>query len=786
MAKYKDTILAFLAYISDVEDEVKECSSVVKRVNSNMESSEILIELKTWKDVPEDYGNPQQIINKYYVEKCDIFIGVIWKKWGTPTGQSNCGFKEEFLIAEKRFDETGIPNIWLYTKDVDESLLKEEEKVDYQKVKQFKEEIILKHKGFVVSFKDTQDLKDKILNRFTTFLCERSVSKRNQEAISVSDKSIKTKSTPSEKIKSTFTREIRQLGKDIASYINNNRDLANLNDFKKIRLFLLSSSLFYNKHIYEVLGNHEIQLMYLHREKIKPMGIERRIILRTILDDPYNHKTGWFWLSSFKLKYLRNFTIGYLLRYDGNENVRLGALRFLEKFWLKRYFKLVLQSLKDNSKKVLLKALEILEQQANESCITTIDPFISNPDVEVGKAAWRAEFAIYTRTNVKKAIPFLLDFSDLRNNYTKYLKDINDRISVEELKSMTKDKDRKIQEIGYLGLINREQLNDAEIVALTTSDISAIQKLSFLKQIEKGRKLDPAEIRSKWHEKSAVSLLLGGSKDDLDEVVLQAYSKNNNKDEVLSDIDWLSGDGPLAYYALYHFFEEPIEEVRGDLENNFNRIEKAYYEKTGREVGVDNTLNVLRGYIIGQYAITALKILNEKGNKQDIVFARRFISSTDSGIQRIIMDMMTKWGDETDISNILKFSSESYGELKEKSGRLAIQLDQNGKQNVAEKYLDSNDEILINISLQSDLKQKLNRFREKAKSLLLNDNSNIRLSALSYLIRISSNKDLDNLLKTYLTNSSYYYDVVCWLDRILFSPTKFRVSYKKDLVNKLL
>ena len=63
-----------------------------------------------------------------------------------------------------------------------------------------------------------------------------------------------------------------------------------------------------------------------------------------------------------------------------------------------------------------------------------------------------------------------MDFSDLRNNYTQYLKDISDSISVEQLRIMTQDKNREIREFSYLLLINTKQLGDEEIESLSASE----------------------------------------------------------------------------------------------------------------------------------------------------------------------------------------------------------------------------------------------------------------------------------------------------------------------------
>ena len=177
---YIKHIPIFIAYISDMEKEANECKVIQNNLNYQYESK-MQIDLRTWKDVPEDFGNPQQKINKEFVEQCEIFIGIIGKKWGSPTGQSDCGFKEEFNIAEGRYNKTGKPSIWLYAKNINELSLNKEQKNDYLKVKEFKNEIISNHKGFLTYFKNKNTLRDQIQNRIGRFISDNYLAKESIE-----------------------------------------------------------------------------------------------------------------------------------------------------------------------------------------------------------------------------------------------------------------------------------------------------------------------------------------------------------------------------------------------------------------------------------------------------------------------------------------------------------------------------------------------------------------------------------------------------------------------------
>lgn len=68
-------------------------------------------------------GRPQQVIlDSFPAEKWDIFIGVLWSRFGTPTGAVHpetgqpfqSGTEEEFTLAIRQWQETGRPRPLFY------------------------------------------------------------------------------------------------------------------------------------------------------------------------------------------------------------------------------------------------------------------------------------------------------------------------------------------------------------------------------------------------------------------------------------------------------------------------------------------------------------------------------------------------------------------------------------------------------------------------------------------------------------------------------------------------
>ena len=97
-----------------------------------------------------DYGQAQEVINKQIPQDYDIFIGVMWKRCGTPTASAPSGTIEEFNRAVARRKTTGRPKIMFYFCEEPFAPLRGEEYEQYGKLLQFRDELQLK--GYTSSY----------------------------------------------------------------------------------------------------------------------------------------------------------------------------------------------------------------------------------------------------------------------------------------------------------------------------------------------------------------------------------------------------------------------------------------------------------------------------------------------------------------------------------------------------------------------------------------------------------------------------------------------------------
>jgi hypothetical protein len=121
MPRTETVLQALVASPSDVSDERALLEEIVRELNLTWSKTfGLRVELIKWEThAYPDIGNtPQEVINKQIGNEFDIFIGIMWGKFGTPTGKFGSGTENEFQNAYKIY-QSGERKLWImcYFKD---------------------------------------------------------------------------------------------------------------------------------------------------------------------------------------------------------------------------------------------------------------------------------------------------------------------------------------------------------------------------------------------------------------------------------------------------------------------------------------------------------------------------------------------------------------------------------------------------------------------------------------------------------------------------------------------
>jgi len=150
MARTVTKYSIFIASPSDMQEERIAIEEVVKELNLTFGNRQnIVIELLKWEthSAPGiSTEHPQNLINKDIGDDYDIFVGLLWTRFGTPTDNAGSGTEEEFINAVKRFqaDNNSI-QLLFYFKDLAPKSLKDIDASELLKIDEFKKSLPAKN-----------------------------------------------------------------------------------------------------------------------------------------------------------------------------------------------------------------------------------------------------------------------------------------------------------------------------------------------------------------------------------------------------------------------------------------------------------------------------------------------------------------------------------------------------------------------------------------------------------------------------------------------------------------
>jgi hypothetical protein len=105
----------FVASTGEVQELRDALGTVVADLNATLgHQQQAVIELLRWEThARPSVGRPQSVINRQ-INAYDLFVGVLWKRFGTPTGLAESGTEEEFRIASERYGQGSVSDMLFY------------------------------------------------------------------------------------------------------------------------------------------------------------------------------------------------------------------------------------------------------------------------------------------------------------------------------------------------------------------------------------------------------------------------------------------------------------------------------------------------------------------------------------------------------------------------------------------------------------------------------------------------------------------------------------------------
>jgi hypothetical protein len=166
-----NVIRLFIASPGGVEDERDLVEAVVDELAGTLPVNWELSRVLRWENLVGEFGRPQAQINPM-VEICDVFVGILADRLGSPTGVKESGFIEEYeLVRERRLATVdGEPKIFIFSKEI--SLLGIDS-AELMRVKDFLDGLVERREVFVNRYATPQDLEKALRQALLKFILEK-------------------------------------------------------------------------------------------------------------------------------------------------------------------------------------------------------------------------------------------------------------------------------------------------------------------------------------------------------------------------------------------------------------------------------------------------------------------------------------------------------------------------------------------------------------------------------------------------------------------------------------
>ena len=157
-----EEIRVLIASPADVQEERDLVEKIIEQVNRIVTALEppIRLRLIRWETAvqPAIGGDPQAIVNSQVPAEYEVFIGILWTHFGTPTPRSDSGTLEEFeaAVARHKEDPSSV-SVMFYFKNAPRAPMDIDPK-QLQKVQEFREKY--KKDGIYGTFTNTENFKD--------------------------------------------------------------------------------------------------------------------------------------------------------------------------------------------------------------------------------------------------------------------------------------------------------------------------------------------------------------------------------------------------------------------------------------------------------------------------------------------------------------------------------------------------------------------------------------------------------------------------------------------------
>jgi hypothetical protein len=243
-------------------------------------------------------GRPQELINAD-VDRCELFVGLLWQRWGTPSGTHTSGFHEEFERARARHRSSRAPAIWLHFKDIDAALEADPGR-EVSQVIAFKTALVQSRELLFKRFATLADWERMFQNNLSEHVValwaratEASIPAEATASRAVPDAPV---ATPTSGNAPETTLAAAAAAWRDATASADGAGLLDVSVEHAARMLMSVKTLTSVLYTRDLFGAHDANFVYAHRESSDLLLTEPQFVFQNILGDSGDVIPGWYWL----------------------------------------------------------------------------------------------------------------------------------------------------------------------------------------------------------------------------------------------------------------------------------------------------------------------------------------------------------------------------------------------------------------------------------------------------------------------------------------------------------
>ena len=774
----RDVLTVFIASPSDLAEERKAAFNVVAEVNGTVKRLGWSIDLLGWEDTLPGYGRPQGQINRD-VEECDLFIGLLWRRWGTSPALDSTfssGFEEEFHIARSRREKAPSPEIWMFFKAVEPAQMADAGE-QLTKVMAFRDSLITSKTVLFKNFNSVVDW-ERMLRRclFEYVFSVADIRKRPPQGPTESLTPAARTSFVEADVEGTPAAggQIADLAKSLApafktgslgSITTGLGEPSDIN-FWAVRGVLLSVALVTASGSSATpMPTHELNTLYRYRDRLFATEDELRLLFKTMLAAEYDAKPGWYWFKDDQPKSVIARLIVTIL-FESATAARATAFEILRQGKV---------SLFDHVRdEVLEEALREIPSDLRDAAWEYLVDLATPEEIQTLRG-------LASETWLAARLNWLQSWASTSRDLDEFLP----RLPDPQLMPVAM-RQRIVSTISVLTVPSLKALGSMPVPELREAAKAELRR----RRIPVGE--DDRSSEESQLGLSLSSLMSGVSvpADETAETDEQKRSRLGREDSsTLSDrLTWYDVDGTTRYRLLVERGVIAKEIVRKDVRDQFQRIRNDSDKQLKESMGpaavaaYHDAFSKYDGLLTRVFTTEALAALSADPVLEDVALARQCLSDPETRMAAI--RIVASVGGPEDLANLIEIAKSSYGSERALAftgvERLAA-----ARLDIIKKLMASEVLELRRIGLRSIAKLGTEDAIPLLEEALLDPEEGNRVGAVAQLRDRLGVGHLPEILQRYTTLETYFYNVVVWLDRLAYAPAPVSSFYEAELSSRV-